>query len=70
MTPREALHLLDQAAAQIMGSRQDHLSIQRAVSVLNELVSQTDRPAPNPSLPLTDTEAVEESEKEPAKAKK
>lgn len=46
MTPQQALNVLDQASANFTGTRQDHINIQTAVSVLTGAVS---------SIPVTET---------------
>ena len=37
-TPEQALRILDQAAANVAASRQDHANLQLAVSILNDFI--------------------------------
>ncbi len=41
MTPQEALDILNQAASTFQGTRQNHIDIQTAVSVLQSTILQT-----------------------------
>lgn len=68
MSPREALGLLDQAAARFAGSREDHINLQAASAVLLALVSKDEAEeqrgkvveggeAPAPNAPGSDDSA-------------
>lgn len=41
MTPEQALQILDQAVSKLQVTRQDHVVLQMAISILNGLVNPT-----------------------------
>lgn len=74
MTPTEALSVIDQATAAFHGTRQDHMNIQAAMGVLNQLVLEADtncdkdKTAPENSEPVSDLPTQTDEPASPAAA--
>jgi len=67
MSPQQALELVDKVSALINGTRQDHINLQMAISVLRSVVAQNEELiAPKSEQGDEKAEPVEETKGEDA----